>query len=268
MSNSNSTLILGKENPYPEEKLDWALMAMMVPHSAIRLGMHRLEKGIDGLISDPNLKNCKLMRDWYNNHFYQFVHHHHDIEEKILFPWVDKYTKERSQNTKSIPPAIGAEHKDLTEMLEKFKTDFGKLVEIMESGKDGKAYVTYEQDGKNLLNNEIKPLCTKFVALTSGHLDGEELNVVALIREYFTPEEESKQMTKIIQSLGLGGAKLMLPWIYEGMGIFDPTPEKKFQKMYNSTIPVPLRVFLGCCWTGSYKRNNKGVIDGLGALGK
>ena len=47
------------------------------------------------------------------------------------------------------------------------------------------------------------------------HLAEEEKFIPGALREHFTEEEEGEIVQKIIQSLGLSGNKLALPWILE-----------------------------------------------------
>ena len=47
------------------------------------------------------------------------------------------------------------------------------------------------------------------------HLAEEEQIVPTILRENFTQNEEKKIVEKIIQSLGLSGNKMALPWIID-----------------------------------------------------
>src|SRR6185312_12827862 len=48
---------------------------------------------------------------WYNKYFYSPVHHHHDIEEQIFFPWI------LTQGNIVLPDRMSADHKTLLKGL-------------------------------------------------------------------------------------------------------------------------------------------------------
>ena len=62
----------------------------------------------------------EALAKWYNEFYYVFVHHHHDLEEQLYVPWLKEKAKE-------LPDVTSVDHKTLLMYLDKFKTLFTEL---------------------------------------------------------------------------------------------------------------------------------------------
>ena len=73
------------------------------------------------------------------------------------------------------------------------------------------------------------------------HLAEEEQFVPTILRENFTQSEEKEMIDQIIQSLGLNGNKMALPWIIDSMKLWSN--KKKVDDLYNS-LPIFIKIFI------------------------
>ena len=92
------------------------------------------------------------------------------------------------------------------------------------------------------------------------HLAEEEQIVPTILRENFTQNEEKEIVGKIIQSLGLSGNKMALPWIIDSMKLW--CSKDKIDDLYNS-LPIFIKLLYNCNWIYDYKRNNKGLLQAI-----
>ena len=207
--------------------VDWADESILLPHELIRLAILRMETVLSpqkfGDYQDWKLNN---FHQWYDNYFYKFVHHHHQIEEQLYFPFLAKKA--------SIPEKMVADHQDLMTLLDDIKS-------------------TYELNSLRRKIQELKE--TMF-----EHLAEEESFVPSILREHFTPDEEKQIVDQIIQSLGLSGNKMALPWIIDSLKTWKK-PED-VASFYNS-LPCFIRLLYNCNWKRDYLRNNLGLLESI-----
>jgi hypothetical protein len=223
----------------------------MVPHSAVRLGLFRFEQGIAGVQEDPSVLKLQALEQWYSVFFYPFVHHHHDIEEQDFFPFLDA----QMPAGVTLRPDHKHEHVDLMKAMDDFKKELANLVRLCK-----------KDPTSDDLSSELRNLASRVRSFNDnmrGHLDGEERHICPLMTQYMTEKQISDKEQEIVQGVGLGAAKLMLPWILESMYAFDESADKKNYQMFLNNIPPPLRLFLWASWQGFYDKNNKGVIEAL-----
>ena len=145
---------------------------------------------------------------WYDNYFYNFVHH--QIEEEIYFPFL---------KTKAIMP-------------DKVVNDHTSLIKLLDE-----------------INEKVQELKNNMFE----HLAEEEQIVPTILRENFTQNEEKEIVGKIIQSLGLSGNKMTLPWIIDSMKLW--CSQDKIDDLYNS-LPIFIKLLYNCNWITDYKKNN------------
>ena len=207
--------------------VDWADESILLPHELIRLAILRMERVLSpqifGDYQDWKLDN---FHQWYDHYFYKFVHHHHQIEEQLYFPFLAKKA--------SIPEKMVADHQDLMILLDDIKS-------------------TYEL---NSLRRKIQQLKETMFE----HLAEEESFVPSILREYFTPEEEKQIVDQIIQSLGLSGNKMALPWIIDSLKTWKK-PEDVASFYYS--LPCFIRLLYNCNWKRDYLRNNLGLLESI-----
>ena len=108
----------------------------------------------------------------------------------------------------------------------------------------------------NLLRRKIQELKETMFA----HLAEEESFVPSILREHFTPEEEKQIVDQIIQSLGLSGNKMALPWIIDSLKTWKK-PEDVASFYYS--LPSFIRLLYHCSWKRDYLRNNLGLLESI-----
>ena len=207
--------------------IDWADESILLPHELIRLSILRMESVLSpeifGEYQDWKLEN---FHQWYKSYFYKFVHHHHKIEEELYFPFLAKKAP--------IPEKMVADHSQLMTLLDEIKS-------------------IYEL---NLLRRKIQELKETMFA----HLAEEESFVPSILREHFTPKEEKQIVDQIIQSLGLSGNKMALPWIIDSLKTWKK-PEDVASFYYS--LPSFIRLLYHCSWKRDYLRNNLGLLESI-----
>uniref|UniRef100_A0A7S4LNI5 Hemerythrin-like domain-containing protein n=1 Tax=Oxyrrhis marina TaxID=2969 RepID=A0A7S4LNI5_OXYMA len=249
-------------NPYAKANLDWALYGFMVPHCLIRLYTEKFIDAVEGVGKMQEQKGtvpvaaAEAFLEWYMEYYYDFVHHHHDIEELNFFPWINAALKEKGLS--AIPQKVGVQHEGLMKSLNGFKERLGELVEASKAGASGRGK---RSEILATLSREVREFSKEMIE----HLDEEEANVAPLIRQGLTEGEMMKKEEEIVQALGLGGAKKALPWIMEGLTHFDPTPTKEYARKFYNNVPGPLRLAMWASWNSSHATQNKGVVEALGS---
>jgi hypothetical protein len=206
---------------------DWADESILLPHELIRNAILKMESVLSTENFGENLNwKIEYFHKWYDNYFYNFVHHHHQIEEEIYFPFL---------KTKAIiPDKVVNDHTSLIKQLDEIK----EIYDI------------------NILREKVQELKNNMFE----HLAEEEQIVPTILRENFTQNEEKEIVGKIIQSLGLSGNKMALPWIIDSMKLW--CSKDKIDDLYNS-LPLFIKLFYNCNWIYDYKRNNKGLLQAI-----
>lgn len=72
---------------------DWADVAFLVPHEAIRYEMKAMVGSVEALHASKDDETAPwkalYFSQWFVDYFYKFVHEHHDAEELIYFPFLE-----------------------------------------------------------------------------------------------------------------------------------------------------------------------------------
>lgn len=236
---------------------DWTNCALLIPHEPIRSGLNtfvqitnpeqnyfsRSTSDVVEVESTDNGrgKQIKLLFRWYNRILYRFIHHHHDAEENIYFPWLQK-------RTEKLPPKITKDHVELVEMMENIKnlenTFFDEAGDLLEE--------TFVANLKQLheMSIELKDSMWE-------HLNEEELIVPELLRKHNVTEKEHEAVVlRIGKSGGVKSSKIGLPWIIDCMMQWGG-PE--MVKEFRSGIPWLIRRILKKWWNPYYVKKNKGI---------
>ncbi len=206
---------------------DWADESILLPHELIRNAIIRMETVLSiekfGEYSDWKME---YFHKWYENYFYNFVHHHHQIEEQIYFPFL--------KTKANVPEKVVNDHTALIKQLDEIK----------------------EIENIGILRDKVKDLKINMFE----HLAEEEQFVPTILRENFTQNEEKEMIDQIIQSLGLNGNKMALPWIIDSMKLWSN--KKKIDDLYNS-LPIFIKILYNCNWLSDYKKNNIGLLQAI-----
>jgi len=231
-----------------EDVNDWTNTSLLIPHEPLRNGLETMVK-----ISDPTLyeggdgtkwdKQIQLFFEWYNDILYFYVHHHHDAEEEIYFPWL-------VSRAEALPPKLNADHEKLIEMMDAIKN--GKDTFYDEKG-------TLKEDDFIENVKALHKACTKLRDEMFAHLNEEEKIVPGLLRKHkVTQQEEGVVVNKILEGLGLGGNKIMLPWIVDAMGRWGGT---EMVTEFLELVPGPILFLYKMWWKDHFDENNKGILD-------
>ena len=206
---------------------DWADESILLPHELIRNALLKMEKVLshENFIEGEDWK-MRNFHEWYNKYFYYFVYHHHKIEEDIYFPFL--------KTKVNIPDKVENDHIDLMKRLDEIK----------------------EIENVGILRDKVGELKNCMFS----HLAEEEEIVPSILRDNFTEDQEKEIVDKIIQSFGLEGNKITLPWVIETMKLW--CNKEKIDKLYNG-LPIPIKILYNCSWISDYRKYNLGLLDSI-----
>ncbi len=155
-----------------KEVKDWQDGSLLIPHEAIRVMLADLQKGFVLDTVEKVGAFEKLWKVW----IYDFIHHHHDIEEKKYMPWINEKVP--------TPPEMS------------IKKDHEALLADMDA-------ISKLAEAKTLeAGQQLPPLLVKFANEMSEHLANEETYVPDMLRQSgYTHEQEGAMIGEIMQSL-------------------------------------------------------------------
>eukprot|EP00294_Goniomonas_avonlea_P004044 CAMPEP_0114540786 /NCGR_PEP_ID=MMETSP0114-20121206/959_1 /TAXON_ID=31324 /ORGANISM="Goniomonas sp, Strain m" /LENGTH=268 /DNA_ID=CAMNT_0001724983 /DNA_START=25 /DNA_END=831 /DNA_ORIENTATION=+ len=228
---------------YPSPVGKWNEEGFMIPHEPIRLDMLHMQRLVSQqqsrYLGADNEWRVVLFFKWYNTYFYPMIHHHHDTEEKIYFPWVA--TKAQ------LPQKLTMDHKGLMDLLDAIKAMEGT---ILSTPAASRAQVIAELGQKiDTLNSSM-----------GDHLAEEERVIAPLLLQHFTPEEEAPIIQEVLKDLGVSGNALMLPWIEDAMYRWAG---EEYTANFMSKIPKPITVMNDLTWREAHFKNNRGILEAL-----
>lgn len=217
----------------------WEEEGILFPHEGIRFLMEELCEAVRVMDPEPSWKWDNLAT-WYQDYFYDVVHHHHDTEEQLYFPWL--------QERVTIPPKITADHPELMRALD-------ELRDMIMAG--AKASTGERGECLAQLRNRTRALAEDM----GQHLAEEEEIIPGLIRDGgFTHEEEKLVVGKIIQSLGLDGNKKSLPLMVHALTRW--AGEEKAEA-FVANLPLPIRFLYRQLWWPDFVQRHRGLIASL-----
>jgi len=180
---------------------------------------------------------------WFNGYYYPFLHHHHDIEEKIVMP----YFKRKGYDC---PEEIMDDHVPLLKGMDDIKAaevEYHKIAQ--DEDKVQKWTVTF----RCLIQDHIL-LCMK-------HFDEEEQQIPKTLTNQMTKQEWEKVEFKIARSSSISTTKKILPPMLEAMHDWGG-PEKV--EAFLRTVPAPIRYLLKNSWRKEYMRKQRLLVESLG----
>ena len=252
----NEPLEILSPNFTEEDLKDWRSTTMLVTHEPIRSGMNTLMEITNKkyyTTTDCKVleKKMKLLFKWYNDIFYKFVIHHHNVEEKIYYPWI-------LSKTEALPEKLSKDLATLNKMLDEIKNSRSSFY----ATGDDKNKLDADNFKKNL--QELHVLSEKLYKNMSQHLDEEERIVPVLLIQYDIKQaEESAVVDEIIEGLGLSANKVMLPWITDCMLRWGGAQRVK---EFMSHVPLRMRCRKWLSWDWHYVKDNKNIIDSIANL--
>jgi hypothetical protein len=218
----------------------WQEEGILFPHEGIRFLMQELCSAIEVMDPRPAWKWNNLAT-WYQDYFYDVVHHHHDAEEKIYLPWI--------QTRMVVPAKITSDHPELMQSMD-------ELRDMLKGGSG----VPVGKRGEHLFL--VRQRVVAFVETMEQHLAEEEEALPGLLREGgFTEEEEGPIVAQIIQSLGLDGNKRALPPMLHAYALWAGTD--KAEAFVSSNLPLPIQYLYRHFWVHDFQNRHMGLLASL-----
>lgn len=223
--------------PRPE---GWQEEGILFPHEGIRFLMEELHWAVQVMDPKPAWK-WENLSTWYQDYFYDVVHHHHDTEELIYLPWM--------QTRVAIPAKISTDHPELMRVMD-------ELRDMLRSG------VLKPVGERAELLAQVRERVEAFVEDMRDHLAEEEEAIPKLLREAgFTQEDEGVVVGQIIQSLGLDGNKKSLPLMLHGLKRW--AGEEKVEAFVAGNLPLPIRFLYRQFWMADFQQRHLGLVASL-----
>jgi len=179
---------------------------------------------------------AEVFFEWFE-FFSELVHSHHDIEEKIFFPWIATKCP--------IPDKHMKGHVELVANLKKLG-DYSKK---------------FDKDGLADLAKEFFQEWDTFVTDMEAHLAEEETDIPPILVKHFTKKENDKTVEKVLSFLGFEGNQKELPWIVDGMIRWRGYPETK--KWMKDHLPGPVRLLWKQSWRETFDANYTNRLEML-----
>ena len=174
----------------------WYDNAMLVPHEPMRYLLLLLERAVQPSFLQPHRAwKVRRIAHYYRAVLFPFIHHHHEAEETVFFPWVI------SKPNVTLPVQLYDEHVTLLAYLDRIDH---MLV---------KGYAAVELSTKEVLLAwavQLREEVQGMTALVMHHLEEEETAVCPALREHFTAEEETEIKHKLAIQTPRDAAPLMV----------------------------------------------------------
>ena len=235
---------------------DWWTVGLLIPHEAIRYDLikalnHIKSPNFPGTVADKAWRVEHFFK-WYSEFYYVFVHHHHDIEESIYFPWALSKIPAEHHN---IIKENTVDHVSLIEKMEELKNMQTKFTELMAKPE------TTDSDLKEFAKTLIETW-TSFAQLMCEHLAHEEGKLAPLIGQYATEEEENQKVSEIVKSHSFKELRDMMPFVYNGIGRWGGEAR---QKKFLEPIPGFLQSKLLETWIPEFKLQWIDLLESVSA---
>jgi hemerythrin-like domain-containing protein len=215
----------------------WEEKGILFPHEGVRFLMQELSDAVNSMDPLSAWKWANLLT-WYQDYFCSVVHHHHDAEEKIYFPWIETRVQ--------VPAKISAEHPELMQAMD----DLSSML------KDGAA-APAGQRAERLAG--VQKFVAAFVEDMLEHLAEEEEIIPRLLRDGgFTQEEEGAAVGQIIQSLGLDGNKKALPPMLHAYALW--AGKDKAEAFVSGHLPPPIQFLYRNFWEYDFQHRHMGLL--------
>jgi len=211
----------------PVQDFQWYHKSLLIPHEPIRHELATLRK----LCSDWDTTTFTKSKfntffKWYNTYIYKLVHHHHDTEEKVFFPWLE--------SRMDIPKRYTEDHETLISRLDDIRDLQAK-------------YANSNDMGQFL--EELKRQSVELEESMIEHLNAEEEMVIPALRDHFTEKEHDATVDRIMKSAAIGEVATMLPWILSGI---ERWGGQKEVDIFFKNVPLPIRFIAKGVWVPNY----------------
>lgn len=220
----------------------WEEEGILFPHEGIRFLLHELGEAVHGM--DPSHAwKWENLATWYQDYFYDVVHHHHDSEEQRYLPWI--------QTRASVPTKITADHPELMQAMD-------ELCDMIKAG------VATPASERAVHLSHVRMRVVAFREDMEQHLAEEEEVIPRLLHEAgFTQEEEGVVVGQIIQGLGLDGNKRSLPPMLHAYARWAGTD--KAEEFVSMNLPLPIQYLYRHFWLHDFQHRHLGLIASVAA---
>lgn len=214
---------------------DWQDASLLVPHEAIRV---ILDAFASGLCLDSTEKVVTFEKLW-SKWCFDFIHHHHDIEEEHYMPWVNSRVPS--------PAGLVIEHDHETLMAEM------KQISTVAA-----------QEDKTAAGKVLPGMLKSFAKGMAAHLANEETYVPSMLRDGgFTHAEEGAMIGAVMGSLPPEAFATMFPLVFYAMdkagGYGETTSEAFF-----GNLPPPAQAAYPA-WKAVFETEFLAVLESLKA---
>jgi len=210
----------------------WYEEGYLIPHEPLRLGLRNARDALQSGGLDAGWK-VDIFFTWFD-YFSTLIHHHHDIEEKIFFPWIGTRATVPAKHTKG--------HQELMTALTHLNSFRPKLTT---------EYAKADAESAAPLAAEFTNEWCKFLTDMEDHLAQEEEDIPPLMLQHFTEAENDATVQQILQQLGFEGNARELPWVLDAMNQWKGPTET--EKWFEDRVPFPVRVLYHTIWKDSFE---------------
>jgi len=213
------------ESPYYER-------AYLIPHEALRFDMLLLERAIQPQYFQTD-RHWKIKRvcNWYHKFFLPFLHHHHEIEETIIFP------RYRAKPGVIVPAELMSEHEDVLKQLESIGVLLNRMV------------ATMDEKPLAAMADQLRTEVTAMADSTRAHFATEEVDLVKIVRDHVTPDEEAEVVKIIVGTMTFTQLSMNLPHVAAGQRRAGGT---KLEQRFLSELPPPPLILYRNFWKSQY----------------
>lgn len=218
----------------------WEEEGILFPHEGIRFLMQELSEAVNVMDPMPAWK-WQNLATWYQEYFYDVVHHHHDAEEQLYLPWIQTHV--------SVPTKITTDHPELMQAMD-------ELRDMIHTG------ALLPVDERLVHLSKLRLRVADFVFDMKEHLAEEEEIIPCLLRQAgFTQEEEGVVVGQIIQSMGLDGNKRALPAMLHAYSCWAGAD--KAETFVEEKLPLPIQLLYKYSWLNDFEQRHKGLLASL-----
>lgn len=209
---------------------DWAEEGYLIPHEPIRMGLRRAQEALNAGALQHRWK-IEVFYQWWD-HFAHLVHTHHDVEEKVVFPMINKRA--------AVPQKCTTDHKGLMDGFDTITKFHDKLKSVDDASLPA-------------VSAEVTQFFTTWVKDMEAHLAEEERDIVPIMRQHFTKEEQDQMVQDILKFVGIAGSAKELPWLTESMIRWRGQKETELWKSNN--LPLPVQLLHDYSWKDTHDEN-------------
>lgn len=234
---------------------------LLIPHEVLRREFMRANKALQSMDLAKHPWKIHCFNKWYTEYFLPAIHEHHDIEEKIFFPFYSKLGC-------PTPNLQCDDHKAILTQLEDVKDRSVALLHlVIAGGSDNAAHI-------DTLTEELRNTFQSLSEHTLTHLAEEERFWTPVTEQY--GEKKRTEVEKLIVNEGIAhggqgfenfgcaiahamGVTSISADVYEAplraAGVdthIDGWASKELQTLFMSGLPFPVRKFLMPGWNKRY----------------